>query len=304
MSGESGEDGPVRVLLSSRPDTASQNIRERVLESSTWESTRFEFDGAPVLRLVGPSAPLPVLMAQIRDWHITREGIGEELQEALGPVESIMVLSRHRAASGKPSLTVHPVGNPGSSADAGGTPRMATPTQPHLLAAAYRALSSGAKRAGLEHGVSLEATHHGPLTKVPLLFIEVGSSEEHWGEPEPGRVVAEAALEAVRHVVPQGTRTIMGIGGPHYAPRLGAILDESDVSLGHMVADYHFKGEADPPSQEVLKAFIDASVAPGEKSIHGVYVDRKSLPGPQRRRVLEDLEALGVRVVRTNELVA
>jgi D-tyrosyl-tRNA(Tyr) deacylase len=96
----------------------------------------------------------------------------------------------------------------------------------------------------------------------------------------------------------------MGIGGPHYAPRLGAILEGSDVSLGHMVADYHFKGDADPPDREVLKAFIDASVAPGEESIHGVYVDRKSLLGPERRRVLEDLEALGMRVVRTKDLTA
>lgn len=290
-----------RVLLSSRPDTASGNIRERVLEMSRWRETRFEFDGAPVLEWADHPGDRAVFMAEIADWHITREGIGKELESVLGPLDAIMVLSRHRAASGKPSLTVHPVGNPGPAADAGGQPRMATPTHPHLLAAGYRALVAGAKEAGVDHSVSLEATHHGPMTHVPLLFIEVGSSEEHWGDPVPGRVVAKAALEAVAHEAPAGTRTVMGVGGPHYAPRFGALLQETDVGLGHMVAAYHWTGDAEPPDREVLARFIEAS-APFGEPVFGAYVDRKSLPGPARRQVLEDLEALGVRVVRTADL--
>lgn len=293
--------GPVRVFLVSNPDTASRNIRDGVLQEASWETTRHEFDGAPVLRLVDDEGPFPVLMAEIKDWHITREQIGEELQKVLGPVESILVLSRHRAASGKPSLTVHPVGNPGAAADAGGRPRTPTPTQPHVLAAAFRALVDEAKMAGLDHAVTLEATHHGPETKVPLSFIEVGSSEEHWGDPEPGRVVARAALRAVRHVPEEGTMTVMGVGGPHYAPRFGELLLNTGSSLGHMIADYHFKGDAEPPGRDVLAAFLEASAPPGGQ-VDGVYVDRKSLPGPARRQVLEDLEALQVRVVRTKDL--
>lgn len=292
---------PCRVLLVSRPDTASRNIQRGVLEQGEWESTSWEFDGAPVQRLVDADAPMPVLLVEIPDWHIEREGIGEQLQKVLGPVESIMVLSRHRAASGKPSLTVHPVGNPGAQAIAGGRAFTPTPTQPHLLSAAYRALAAGAKKAGVDHAVSLEATHHGPYTKVPLLFIEVGSSEEHWEDPMPGDVVAAAALSAVRHVAPPGTRTIMGVGGPHYAPRCGALLQQTPVSVGHMVADYHFRSE-EPPGREVLAAFLAASAPPGESGVDGVYVDRKSLPGPARRQVMEDLEALGVSVLRTADL--
>ncbi len=291
-----------RVLLSSGPDTASQNIREEILKMSHWQETGSEFDGAPVLRLSDASSARPVLMAEIEDWHIRREGIGEQLEAVLGPLDAIMVLSRHRAASGKPSLTAHPVGNPGAKADAGGEPRQATPTHPHLLAAAYRALVAGAKASGLEHSVSLEATHHGPLTRVPLLFIEVGSSEEHWGDPRPGEVVAKAALEAVAHEAPAGTRTVIGIGGPHYAPRFGALLQETDVGLGHMVAAYHWTGDDAPPDREVIQRFVDASIPPGEEGIFGAYVDRKSLPGPARRQVIEDLESLDVPVVRTADL--
>lgn len=290
-----------RVLLSSRPDTASQNIRQQVLAMGSWKETRFEFDGAPVLERSDGQGERPVFMAEIQDWHIRREGVGEGLEQVLGPLDAIMVLSRHRAASGKPSLTAHPVGNPGPLAEAGGEPRQATPTHPHLLAAGYRALVAGAQAAGLEHSVSLEATHHGPFTRVPLLFIEVGSSEEHWGDPRPGKVVATAALEAVAHEAPSGVRTVIGIGGPHYAPRFGALLQETDVGLGHMVAAYHWTGDAEPPDREVLKRFVDASVPPGGE-LFGAYVDRKSLPGPARRQVLEDLELLGVAVVRTAQL--
>ncbi len=307
MKGPTGDGDPprsggaCRVLLVSRPDTASRNIARGVLQQADWASTDKEFDGAPVRRLEDPDAPYPVLLVEIPDWHIEREQIGEQLEKVLGPVESIMVLSRHRAASGKPSLTVHPVGNPGAQAIAGGRPFTATPTHPHVLSAAFRALVVGAQRAGLDHAVSLEATHHGPFTKVPLLFIEVGSSQEHWEDPLPGDVVAGAALSAVRHVAPPGTRTIMGVGGPHYAPRCGALLNETTVSVGHMVADYHFKAD-EPPGRDVLAAFLAASAAPGAQGVDGVYVDRKSLPGPARRQVMQVMDALGVPVLRTVDL--
>ncbi|MBW3582006.1 MAG: hypothetical protein KY455_02810 [Euryarchaeota archaeon] len=295
--------GP-RVLVESAPDTASANIVRHVRERLRFEPMGEELDGRPIERVVGglPEGSPPVYLARIEGWHIEREGLGEAVVDALGmPVEALVVASRHRAASGVASFTAHPVGNPGASADAGGEPGRCAPAHPHLLSAAYRNLRDSCRGSGLPHTVTLEATHHGPLTSVPVVFFEIGSSEEHYDDPRAGVVAAEAAVRTLGHVAEPDVPVVMGIGGGHYAPRFVALLDETRVSVGHVLASYHWNGDGSVAG-EVLDRFLAASAAPGRALPDGVYVDRKSLKGPDRRDVLEHLEARGVPVVRTADL--
>lgn len=298
--------GP-RVMVVSRPDSASLNIARAVGDRSAWEPTEARLDGHTVERLVdapyGDPDATPVYMATIDDWHIRREGLGEDIAAALGmPLEAILVLSRHRAASGKESFTAHPVGNP-TTADAGGRPGVPTPTHPHLLSAAFRALRTANDDAPVPHEVTLEATHHGPWTRVPVVFIEIGSDDRHWDVPAAGDVVGEAALRAVLEAPTEGPRTILGVGGGHYAPRFNALLAETGVSVGHMLASYHWSDHS-TVAPEVVDAFIRASGAPGRARPDGVYVDRKSLPSAHRRAVLDLLDDLGLPRVRTKDIKA
>lgn len=291
--------GP-RVLLESEPDSASRNIADHLRDVHDLSDTGITFGGSPVQRFDGTSPE--VYLVTIPEWHISREGIGEDLAAALGtPIEAILVLSRHRAASGVPSFTAHPVGNPGAEAIAGGRPYTATPTHPHLLSASLRALQRAAAETDLPHTVTLEATHHGPETAVPIVFIEIGSDDTHWTDPDAGGVVARAAYEAATMEFPD-VPVVVGIGGGHYAPRFVGLLSDAPVSVGHMLASYHWKDE-EGVSREVLERFLEASRAPGASRPFGAYVDRKSLPGPHRRAVLEHLEALDVPVVRTQDLL-
>lgn len=298
--------GP-RVLLVCALDDASRNIADKIRRRTRWEDTGASYAGCAIERLVTvDDAPTPrqdVLLATIEDWHIEHDGLGEGLSRALGqPIEAILVLSRHRAASGQRSFTTHPVGN-ATSADAGGLPGTATPTHPGLLSACYRALIEHSGPSDVEHMTSLEATHHGPTTGVPIVFIEIGSDERYYDDPTCGRIVADAALDAVLHAPSHGRFVVMGFGGGHYAPRLGAILEESDADVGHMLPAYHWKDRGGVPL-DVVDAFLAAGAEPGKHLPDAIYIDHKSIPNPARTELLEHLEALGLHRVRTKDLVA
>ena len=57
----------------------------------------------------------------------------------------------------------------------------------------FRRLDRIANESGLieEFEVTLETTHHGPLLDTPTLFIEIGSTEEHWGRTDAAEVWAD-----------------------------------------------------------------------------------------------------------------
>lgn len=108
-------------------------------------------------------------------------------------IEDILFLSRHAAASGTLSLTVHPIGIPGvlegteNAIKSGGIPGKCSPPSPHI-AALYRLILAETKEQGIDNmfQVTLEATHHGPYVSIPACFVEIGSSEAEWDNKEAG----------------------------------------------------------------------------------------------------------------------
>ena len=112
-------------------------------------------------------------------------------------LSEVLFLSRHVAASGRPSLTLHAIGIPGALphgevAEFGGRNGVTVPPSPRF-ASLFRRLDRIATQSGLteEFEVTLETTHHGPLLDTPTLFIEIGSTEEHWGRADAAEVWAD-----------------------------------------------------------------------------------------------------------------
>lgn len=295
--------GP-RVLVESLPDTASVNAADRLREDHDWQDTAHLVDGRAVRVTSEATTPdgHPIFLATIGSWHVSREGLGEEIAAAIGrPIEALLVLSRHRAASGVPSFTAHPVGNAGPEAAAGGAPRTPTPTHPGLLTAALHALDVAIAPVDLPHTVGFEATHHGPHTAVPVVFIEIGSDESHWGDGSAGGVLARAAWSAIQSAPTVPEVSVMGLGGGHYAPRFTDLVRETGASVGHMLASYHWD-DGVGPDREVLASFLAASAPPGRERPDAVYFDKKSFKGPVRGALRDALADLDVRVVRTGDL--
>lgn len=105
------------------------------------------------------------------------------------PIGDIIFLSRHAAASGIASLTVHPIGIPWQSecSRSGGIPGRCSPPS-FRISSLYRALLHQTKLKGIDgkYQVTLEATHHGPHADIPACFVEIGSTEEVWPVKEAG----------------------------------------------------------------------------------------------------------------------
>ena len=99
------------LLLSSKKDAASMNIRSEVLKIEGWREGQDFQHG-----LVNIHEEFEVQILLIDDLHILADGIDREHEESTGfPVDEVLVLSKHASASQVPSLTLHAIGVPGET---------------------------------------------------------------------------------------------------------------------------------------------------------------------------------------------
>ena len=220
------------MVVASAVDPASMNIAAHLRSMVEW-AEKGTFEGKPVLWSE------PFALIEIPDLHIYREHLDAELRRETGLTpEGFIFASKHKAASGQRTLTVHPLGN-FLEARFGGEANKFTPAAAREQSHALRVLARLAKEAGVAHGVSFEATHHGPLLDTPAFFIEIGSDEPDWRDPKLGEVVAKAILE-----VPKAPRSlnVIGLGGGHYAPKHTDLARKRIASVGHIVPDHALEG--------------------------------------------------------------
>jgi len=272
----------MKVLVRALVDDASVNIAGDLLGMREFEDAG-EFEGHPVSRWQDWR------LVTTPEFHIHNEHLDRRIAEAFGEqVELMVFLSRHRSESGTRSLTVHPPGNP-NKAELGGDPRTLVPAAPHEMTAALRNLARAAD--GLDYAVTFEVTHHGPALDTPSFFIEIGSSEAEWKDPDAGRAVA-GAVDGLIDGVPRAPTVLIGIGGGHYAPRFSEVVAKFNVSFGHMIPTYHI--------EIVDTQLIEHAMA--RTGADGVYLHRKSMRSEPRRRILSMLEEIDVRVYRAADL--
>ena len=257
-------------------------MKEALLGMGDWED--MGSDGSNSYLSCGDD----VLMT-ISGRHIRAEGI-DAVAERFGiHCDEVVFMSRHSAASGKPTLTVHPFGNYGA-ADFGGRPGKLSPSAPESMTGMLRRI---AEINGLEeYSVSFEVTHHGPLIGTPGYFIEVGSEETHWGDKRAAEVLAHALLTAERADGPR----LIGVGGGHYAPRFTELVLSRRACIGHMVPAYQTEGV---DNEEVARRISAAAEMTGAEA---AYVHRKSMKKPEERRITGIIESLGLDTVSSKDL--
>lgn len=241
------------LILVSRADSASVTIRDALLEHEGWTDAG-AFEGLPVRARPG------YLMAEIEEMHIHAERVDERLRAAGLRFDTILVASRHRAESGKPALTVHPIGNFGA-AEVGGAPGRLVPTDPVVMGRVLRALVAEAK--GLRHEVTFEATHHGPYLETPTAFVEIGTDETAWADRDLGGRVARALLAAATPTPGDAAPVLVALGGSHYAPRATDLVRKGKANFGHIIPGYALERGLEP------RVVLDAIRAtPGCRGYH------------------------------------
>lgn len=242
-------------MLVSRADPASVTIRDALLDMDPWQEVG-SFRGLPVRRHGA------FLMAEVDALHLDCDHVDRAVREAGFSFDAVLFASKHKAESGKPALTVHPIGNWGA-ADFGGLPGRVVPTAPILMGRILRRLH--AEAAGTKHAVTFEATHHGPFLETPSIFVEIGTDEASWTNPDLGRKVARAILAAAEPSVGDDAPVLLMLGGSHYAPRAGDLVKKAKANFGHIVPAYALERGLAP--SVVLEAIA------GTPGCRGYYLD-------------------------------
>lgn len=164
--------------------------------------------------------------------HIRDEDLDLRLPEVVRRHRPTLVFpSIHRSRQNISSLTVHPLGNLGRSAEMGGRERTLVPTDPLRMADALRRLNEGSAALGIR--ATYEATHHGPALGLPAFFIEIGSGEDAEPRPEAVRLLA-ALIPEIRPGA--GDRVALGVGGGHYVPHFTELALGRRWAFGHLVS--------------------------------------------------------------------
>jgi len=274
----------LKLLISSLDDPASVNIRAQLLKLAEFKELGVEFEGRPVMTF--NDVALVTLSGELLE---------ADRVDGFLDAELAVFLSRHEASSKMPSLLAHVPGNWTSRADAGGRPRRLCRAPAAALKEALKELAAQRSQLGLgSWQLGVEATHHGPfLERTPALFIEVGSGPEEWSNEAACLAVARAALRAA--TAKTSCRSVIGLGGPHYAPKFTQLILESEWGVSYIAPRY----VVDELDEEVLRHALQRSV----ENVEALALDWKGLKGEQRRKAMEVAEALELRAVKVEELL-
>ena len=270
-----------RLLICSEKDISSTNMRDALFKMEKWDD--LGNDGKNVFHEFDDN-----IIMTIPELHIHAENIDIEAEKFGIHADEVIFMSRHKAASAIPTLTVHPIGNY-NNADFGGKNGTLVKASPASMTDALRTMS---KMDTNEFQVSFEVTHHGPYLEKPTFFIEIGSDETMWGNVRAAEMLAHTILSINGNDYPN----VIGIGGGHYAPRFTEISNSYEVNFGHMFPGYAFNGLDD---EGFISRVILASDATSTKMI---YLHKKSMKRSEAARMSELLQAEGFELMASKDL--
>lgn len=272
------------IILCSSADAASRNIKEKLLLLRRWEEVR-ELPGSwEGLSSVHETDSHRLI--EIEQHHIYQDRIDKKMQQYGYDTDLIIVASKHKSSDGRSVLTTHFTGNV-KSADFGGRPFELSVPAPYIMCSILRNMQRLAEGTGFE--INMESTHHGPTDiSTPMVYAEIGSSEEQWADSVAGEIVARAILEAT----PEKKPIAIGFGGGHYASRQTRLLLEEDITFGHNFPD-HQLGDID---KNLIQQAFEKSGA------DFAYFDRKSMPSGERDRIQGIIQELGYIALREGDI--
>jgi D-aminoacyl-tRNA deacylase len=199
--------------------------------------------------------------------------------------EICIVASRHKSEAGIPVLTAHSPGNFGR-ADFGGNDGELSIAPALYLRNALEYLKYEKEKKKLPYEISLEASHHGPTSlKFPIMFVEVGSSEEQWKDMDACGAVAKVILKLVESE-PEEVPTAIAFGGGHYCRKFSSL---GEYAIGHICPKHNL-----PNLDELMICQMITKTIPKPEI---ALVEKKGM-GKEKGRVLELVEKTELQIVK------
>ena len=273
-----------RLLICCPQDIPSVNMAAFLRRNGDWEDIGSDGENTYLRR--GDD-----VMMTISGLHITSELIDLKAKGFGIVPDEVVFMSRHKAASGIPTLTVHPIGNY-KTADFGGRDGTLVRSSPSSMSQALRLIS--AYNDTDPYKVSFEVTHHGPYLETPTYFIEIGSDETHWGDVHAAEILGRV-IEDVQE--DEGYVQAIGVGGGHYAPRFTEMVLGYKIDIGHMVPGYQLEGMDDDTVCDYMRK---ASEATGGTKC--VYLHRKAFKKSEQHRIEDLIGSLGFEILSSKDL--
>lgn len=305
------------LLLASKSDTASMTLFDAIMRLKGWSEVFTRTYGDYYIHECGS-----VYLLLIEQIHIRADGIDSIFKKNTGfSIDDVLILSRHVSRSNTPAMTLHAIGIPGvlpygEQGNSGGENGLLVPPSKYFASLFRRMnLLAREKKLNLDFDLTLETTHHGPILTTPTLYIEIGSTENEWSRED----VADCWAEVISDVLVMfGGRStyfnpdsdvMIGFGGGHYAPRHKAVILNSDINIGHIIANYSLifdqKDDSVFPSgpwSKCIQSAVDSTRISFPQSKIFAHLDRKSFKGWERSAILQRLEELGVEVRRGKQI--
>jgi D-aminoacyl-tRNA deacylase len=255
--------GDMMILLFTPHNIASLNIAKKLIEKHGFKKTsdkEWEREG---MRLIETDA-LSVL------------DVPTDFDTDL-----ILVLSTHKSKAGGKMLTAHFPGNWGD-AKFGGEPR----TLNKAYGSKLKALMLELKKANeeLQWPLFMETDHHGPTCKAPIMFVEIGSTEEEWKDGQAAEAVAEAVSRFLRHG--EEYEVVFGVGGGHYNREFTKMLLESDYAVGHVAPKYAIESLDGNTFRQAIERNVE--------KVSKVVIQKKETNSSQKKKVIALAEAYGI----------
>jgi D-aminoacyl-tRNA deacylase len=297
------------LVITSKEDIASMNIRDQFLNDNllSFEELDTKWQNNPLFEL-------KMVLAK-QDWgpffHENEVYIGLtdspliqlddlKLNEAGIDPDLLIFASRHRSETARPAFLAHTTGNWGDKADYGGNPHEISKASALLLRTAFKSLLSQRRiKEMTDFAVDIEVTHHGPSTlEKPLVFMELGSSEQEWKIEKAGLTVAHAIM----HTCMEYTETLkkklpaigIGFGGTHYAPQFKKLLDIKHVAVSYICPKYYI--------QDLTKEIIEKMVSNNLEPVEMFLIDWKGTNSADKQHLIPILEQFEIPIKKTKEL--
>ena len=315
------------LIVINGSDIASTNQADKLLEMGTWQVLE-DVENKIAYSLIN------VRMWIMPDGVLFEDDLDLRWQKETGEVVSEVIFpSRHAAASGQASLTIHPIGITGvvegEEIRYGGRAGDAPPPNPRI-ASWWRELNCLTNNIQASDGendlkrfeLSLEVTHHGPWLSSPSLFIEVGSTAETWHHQGAANLLARIIFSGLAldggagfgkwdEDKNSGELVVITLGGGHYAPRGNLLGINEGIWIGHMLANYALPFIApDLDGEPVMgqwKNSIDAAIKSTMKSFPGGKIifswDKKSFKGWQRQAIRNRAAELEIPLLNSKSIL-
>lgn len=263
------------VVMLSLQDIAAVNILKKLVENFGWRQTDVE----------------NVFINQhVKLFCVNGSMLTADVEVSQVEADLIVVPSKHVSESGHPCLLVHSTGNWGISADFGGKPETLSMTSATAVYQAFHAAVQAAQSVELERlDVGMEATHHGPYSDKPLIFVEIGSSENEWRDDKLAEAAAQTVADVCFQKVKHPSGHAVGFGGGHYVRDIVKVLEKGDFGVGHVASKHHFP----MTSRMISQAFARTVEKPKT-----AFIDWDGLKSEHRAQLINQLEEMDVEVIK------